>query len=58
LTLKPLVGLFENVAEYDFFSMYPSIITNYNLSYETINCKHPECKKPYLIQIIESVQKR
>jgi len=49
LTLKPLVGLFENVAEYDFFSMYPSIITNYNLSYETINCKHPECEKtlPY-----------
>ncbi len=49
ITLKPLKGVFENVAEYDFFSMYPSIITNYNLSFETINCKHPECKKrlPY-----------
>ena len=26
-------------------SLYPSIIKTRNLSYETINCKHPECKK-------------
>ncbi|WP_457640748.1 DNA polymerase domain-containing protein [Persephonella sp.] len=43
LSFRPLTGVYENVAEFDFFSMYPSIIASYNLSYETINCKHPEC---------------
>ncbi len=44
LSFRPITGIFENVAEFDFFSMYPSIILNYNLSYETINCPHKECK--------------
>ncbi len=50
LTYRPLKGIYENVAEYDFFSMYPSIILNYNLSYETINCSHKDCqnKLPYV----------
>ncbi|WP_457621980.1 DNA polymerase domain-containing protein [Persephonella sp.] len=43
LSFRPITGVFENVAELDFFSMYPSIIANYNLSYETINCPHREC---------------
>ncbi|WP_456399801.1 DNA polymerase domain-containing protein [Persephonella sp.] len=43
LSFRPITGVFENVAELDFFSMYPSIIANYNLSYETINCRHKEC---------------
>lgn len=43
LTFRPEAGIYENVAELDFFSMYPSIIANYNLSYETINCKHKKC---------------
>ncbi|ACO04556.1 MAG TPA: hypothetical protein DEP48_01675 [Persephonella sp.] len=43
LSFRPITGVFENVAELDFFSMYPSIIANYNLSYETINCSHREC---------------
>lgn len=43
LTYRPVTGFHENVAECDFVSMYPSIIVNYNLSYETINCPHPEC---------------
>ncbi len=44
LSFRPIPGLHENVAEYDFFSMYPSIIAGFNLSYETINCSHRECK--------------
>ena len=43
LSFRPIPGLHENVAEYDFFSMYPSIIAGFNLSYETINCPHKEC---------------
>ena len=34
----PPVGNFSNVAEIDFFSMYPSIMSKYNISVETLNC--------------------
>jgi DNA polymerase-2 len=44
LSFRPLTGLYENVAEYDFASMYPSIIVNFNLSYETLECGHPSCR--------------
>lgn len=36
---EPKVGIFENVTEVDFTSMYPSIIHNYNISPETMLCK-------------------
>ncbi|MGC8617890.1 MAG: type B DNA-directed DNA polymerase [Thermoplasmata archaeon] len=39
LYLQPVPGIYENVFEIDFSSMYPSIIVNYNLSPETINVK-------------------
>ena len=35
----PEPGVYKNVAEFDFFSMYPSIILKYNISIETFNCK-------------------
>ena len=38
LTYQPKVGVYENIAELDFVSMYPSIMTNFNVSPETINC--------------------
>lgn len=34
----PPVGIVENVAELDFFSMYPSIIAKYNISIDTFKC--------------------
>ncbi len=39
----PPPGGYHNVAKCDFSSMYPSIIVNYNLSPETLNC---ECCDP------------
>jgi DNA polymerase-2 len=33
---KPIVGLHSNVAEIDFFSMYPHIMTRWNISAETV----------------------
>jgi len=39
LFFLPPVGIFKNVAEVDFFSMYPSIIEKFNISVETLNCK-------------------
>jgi DNA polymerase I len=40
MMFQPVPGIFENVEEIDFTSLYPSIIVNYNLSPETI--EHPE----------------
>lgn len=39
---EPKIGVFDNVAEIDFASMYPSLMSIYNVSPETINC---ECCK-------------
>ena len=39
ISFMPPVGVFKNVAEIDFFSMYPSIISKFNISVETFNCK-------------------
>ena len=36
---EPLIGVFNQVVELDFSSMYPSIMTNFNVSSETLNCK-------------------
>ncbi|MFX1419792.1 MAG: DNA polymerase domain-containing protein [Promethearchaeota archaeon] len=36
---EPLIGVFEQVVELDFSSMYPSLMANFNISSETINCK-------------------
>jgi DNA polymerase-2 len=33
---KPITGLYANVAEIDFFSMYPHIMTRWNISAETV----------------------
>lgn len=36
---EPLIGVFDQVVELDFSSMYPSIMANLNVSSETVNCK-------------------
>lgn len=38
LILTPTVGLFEQVDEFDFISLYPSIMVAHNLSVETLDC--------------------
>ncbi|MCS7139956.1 MAG: DNA-directed DNA polymerase I [Candidatus Nezhaarchaeota archaeon] len=43
IVLKPPAGIYFNVAVLDFTSLYPSIVKTWNLSYEIINCSHPEC---------------
>ncbi|MFX0060160.1 MAG: DNA polymerase domain-containing protein, partial [Candidatus Heimdallarchaeota archaeon] len=35
---EPLIGVFDQVVELDFSSMYPSLMATYNISSETINC--------------------
>lgn len=40
ITLQPDPGIYEDIYEIDFSSMYPSIIVRYNLSPETIGKRH------------------
>ena len=45
LVIDPVSGVHFNVSVLDFASLYPSIIKVHNISYETVNCPHEECKK-------------
>ena len=40
---SPKPGVHFDVTVLDFASLYPAAIRNWNLSYETILCPHPEC---------------
>jgi DNA polymerase I len=42
--IEPRPGVYFNVSVLDFASLYPSLIKVYNLSYETVNCTHEECR--------------
>ncbi len=44
LTITPKSGIYFNTFVTDFESLYPSCIDSYNLSYETVDCNHEECK--------------
>ncbi|MEM3096642.1 MAG: DNA-directed DNA polymerase I, partial [Nitrososphaerota archaeon] len=44
IVVEPLPGIHFNVTVLDFASLYPSILKEYNLSFETIRCKHEECR--------------
>ena len=44
LTVTPKAGVYFNTVVCDFESLYPSCIDSYNLSYETVNCPHQECR--------------
>src|SRR5712691_8445017 len=43
--IEPKPGVYFDVSVLDFASLYPSLIKVQNLSYETVNCPHEECKK-------------
>jgi DNA polymerase I len=45
LVIEPKPGVFFDVSVLDFASLYPSLIKVHNLSYETVNCPHEECKE-------------
>jgi DNA polymerase I len=44
LVIEPTPGVYFDVSVLDFASLYPSLIKVQNLSYETVNCIHEECK--------------
>ncbi len=51
LTIEPEAGAYFNTVVCDFESLYPSCIDSYNLSYETVDCPHEECKASKISEI-------
>ncbi len=45
IVVKPSPGVFFDVYVLDFNSLYPSIMKEHNISYETVNCSHRVCRK-------------
>lgn len=44
IVIKPESNVYFDVVVLDFASLYPSIISRWNLSYETVRCVHEPCK--------------
>lgn len=42
--ITPVAGLHEDVAILNFSSLFPRIFVKHNISPETINCRHEECR--------------
>jgi DNA polymerase I len=47
--MEPVKGLHENLVEFDFRSLYPSIIVSHNIDPSTFNCK---CCKPSELTLV------
>ncbi|MDG6902147.1 MAG: ribonuclease H-like domain-containing protein [Nitrososphaerota archaeon] len=45
LVIEPKPGVYFDVSVFDFASLYPSLIKVHNLSYETVDCPHEECRR-------------
>jgi len=43
--VEPKKGIHPDIIVFDFRSLYPTVIVTHNISPETIDCKHKECKK-------------
>jgi len=45
IVIEPKKGIHSNILVFDFRSLYPTIIVSHNISPETFNCQHPECRE-------------
>jgi len=55
LTITPKSGTYFDTVVTDFESLYPSCIDSYNLSYETVDCEHEECKRNVVPEVYHHV---
>ncbi len=44
IVIDPIAGVHFNATVLDFASLYPTIMKTHNISYETVDCPHEECK--------------
>lgn len=49
VVFEPSAGKHFDIAVVDFASLYPSIVKEYNVSFDTIRCVHPECRAEHMI---------
>lgn len=45
LVIEPKKGIHSDILVFDFRSLYPSIVVSMNISPDTLNCEHKECKE-------------
>lgn len=45
IVIDPVPGVHFSATVLDFASLYPTIMKTHNISYETVDCPHEECKK-------------
>ncbi|MEM7825799.1 MAG: DNA-directed DNA polymerase [Candidatus Aenigmatarchaeota archaeon] len=45
IVIEPKKGIHYNILVFDFRSLYPTIVVTHNISPETLNCEHSECKE-------------
>ena len=44
IVIEPVPGVHFNASVLDFASLYPTIMKQHNISYETVDCPHEECR--------------
>ncbi|MGY5854040.1 MAG: DNA-directed DNA polymerase I, partial [Candidatus Thorarchaeota archaeon] len=44
IVIEPIAGVHFNATVLDFASLYPTIMKRHNISYETVDCPHEECR--------------
>jgi len=44
IVIDPIAGVHFNATVLDFASLYPTIMKRHNISYETVDCPHEECR--------------
>ncbi|MFW9919574.1 MAG: DNA-directed DNA polymerase I [Candidatus Thorarchaeota archaeon] len=44
IVIEPVTGVHFDATVLDFASLYPTIMKTHNISYETVDCPHEECK--------------
>jgi DNA polymerase I len=44
IVIDPIAGVHFNATVLDFASLYPTIMKRHNISYETVDCPHAECR--------------
>ncbi|MFW9794181.1 MAG: 3'-5' exonuclease, partial [Candidatus Thorarchaeota archaeon] len=44
IVINPVAGVHFNATVLDFASLYPTIMKTHNISYETVDCPHEECR--------------
>jgi DNA polymerase I len=54
IVIEPVAGVHFDATVLDFASLYPTIMKTHNISYETVDCPHEECKKGVDNQVPET----